>query len=125
MNRAQKIIIFLFVLLVASLGAAGYFYYEAQQIPLDEPEAVVETTLESVARHLVLPEDEEPTIATVTNLDDLAGQPFFANAKVGDRVLIYTKARKAILYDPIADRLIEVAPLAIDAPQPATTTTNP
>ncbi|OGN17447.1 MAG: hypothetical protein A3F48_04405 [Candidatus Yanofskybacteria bacterium RIFCSPHIGHO2_12_FULL_41_9] len=60
---------------------------------------------------LVLPTDEQPTVATVTDLEALKGQPFFLNAKIGYKVLIYTKAKKAILYDPQARKIVEVAPI--------------
>ena len=65
---------------------------------------------------IVLPEGEEPTIATVTDPEKLQDQAFFANAKTGDKVLIYTRAKKAYLFDPVANKLIEVAPLTVDVP---------
>ncbi len=67
--------------------------------------------MEAVGRLIVLPEDEVPTIATVTDLEALQGQPFFANAKLGDKVLIFAKAGKAILYDPVEQKIVEVAPV--------------
>ena len=68
-------------------------------------------TINSVGQLLVLPAGETPTIATVANLDQIKNQPFFANAKVGDKVLIYSKSQKAILYDPSINKIIEIAPL--------------
>jgi hypothetical protein len=47
------------------------------------------------------------------NPENLKGQSFFADAKVGDKVLIYKNAKKAILYDPIADKIITIAPLIV------------
>ncbi len=69
--------------------------------------------LKAVGRLLILPTDEQPTIATVADLSKLKGQAFFANAKLGDKVLIYTNAKKAILYRPSEDKIIELAPLNI------------
>lgn len=66
--------------------------------------------IEKVGRLIVLPENEQPTIATVTDLAKLKGQPFFARAQIGDKVLIYSQSKKAILYRPSADKIIEVAP---------------
>jgi hypothetical protein len=63
---------------------------------------------------MVLPENEQPTIATVTDPSKLSGQSFFAHAKVGDRVLLYAAAKKAILYDPNINKIIEVAPINLD-----------
>ena len=38
---------------------------------------------------------------------------FFANAQVGYKVLVYAVAKKAILYDPISNRIIEVGPVNV------------
>jgi len=75
-----------------------------------------------VGKLIALPPDEEPTIATVTDPDQLKDQVFFANAQKGYKVLLYANAKKAILYDPINKRIIEVAPINIGTP-PATPAT--
>ena len=75
------------------------------------PQQIVSDTITAVSKLVVLPADETPTVATITDLAPLAGQPFFAQAKVGDKVLIYAKAQKAILYDPSTDKVIEIAPI--------------
>lgn len=117
MTRFQYQALSLVLVLIAA-GALGFAYYSYSQA---SPEAVsareVKEVIEAVEKHMVLPEGEEPTVATVSSLDQLAGQPFFANAKIGYKVLIYTQARKAILYDPEIDRIIEVSALAIDQNQ--------
>lgn len=69
-----------------------------------------------------LPQNELPTIATVTDISKLQSQPFFANAKNGDQVLLYKQAKEAILYDPQINKIIQVSSLTIpqstDAAQP-------
>lgn len=67
--------------------------------------------VETVGKLIVLPAEEQPTIATVTDLSKLQSQPFFKNANVGDKVLIYNTAKKAILFRPTESRVIEYAPL--------------
>lgn len=113
----------LMALFLVSAGAAVYFYsqYSAikvnpQKIAQDERAAL----LTQVSRLIVLPSGEDPTLATVSNIDVLRSQAFFANARNGDRVLIYANAKKAILYDPDADKIVEVAPIVIGNPQPST-----
>lgn len=73
----------------------------------------MQTIINKVSRLIVLPEGETPTIATVADPSKLKGQAFFANAKVGDKVLIYPNSKKAILYDPNQDIIVEVAPVNI------------
>ena len=77
--------------------------------------------IEKIGKLIILPTDEEPTIATVTDLSKLQGQPFFAKAQLGDKVLIYAKAKKAILYRPETNQVIELAPLIDNAPATPTT----
>lgn len=84
------------------------------QRPVDTQKAAQEEInkiVDDVGKLIVLPKGEVPTIATVTDLKQLKDQPFFDNAKVGDKVLIYTKAQKAILYDPSSNKIVEMAPL--------------
>lgn len=61
-----------------------------------------------------LPKDEQPTIATVTDVSKLQGQVFFTNAKNGDKVLIYVKAAKAYLYSVSMNKILEVAPITVN-----------
>lgn len=70
-------------------------------------------TIATIGKHVLLPQDETPTVAQVSDLAPLQGQAFFANAAVGDIVLIYPKAQRAILYDPKLDKVIEMAPLSV------------
>lgn len=64
-----------------------------------------------VGELMFLPQDELPTIATVSDPDALKNQSFFIDAKKGDKVLIYSNAKKAILYDPVANKIITIAPV--------------
>lgn len=75
------------------------------------PENQMRELVEKVGKFMILPTNEEPTIATVSDLAKLQGQPFFAKAQLGDKVLIYKQDKKAILYRPSTNQLIEVAPL--------------
>ena len=78
----------------------------------------VEDIVQRVGKLMVLPEGETPTLAGVSDPNALGGQEFFKNAKVGDVVLMYGASRRAILYDPTANKIIEVAPITTDATSP-------
>jgi hypothetical protein len=103
------------VLLVVASSSAAYFYYKFSNIQKtatgNSAQDEVKVLVERVSKLVVLPEGETPTVATVTEPDRLKDQPFFTNAKKGFKVLIFTNAKKAILYDPEADKVVEVAPV--------------
>lgn len=123
MPKEKKLLIAAIVVFAVAVGAAIFYFVRATTAQKelasfkDNPNAAAEKeTKDLIARVgelIVLPTDETPTIATVSDPEKLKAQSFFVNAKTGDKVLIYTKARKAILYDPIAHKIVEVAPLNI------------
>jgi hypothetical protein len=109
----QKIMV---VAVIISIALAGYFYYELyklRQNPQAQAEQEVKDLTAKVGRLVVLPTDETPTIATVSDPEALKDQPFFANSVKGDKVLIYSQAKKAYLYSVALDKIIDVAPLNI------------
>ncbi len=65
--------------------------------------------LEAVNKLMVLPTDEEPVVKTVKTLDGLNYQPFFMNAEVGDEFLLFEKAKRAVLYRPSLNKIIEAS----------------
>jgi|GEM_PF-2261109 len=67
--------------------------------------------LEAVGKIMLLPSDETPTLAKVSDPAALQGQVFFKNAAVGDIVLMYPKSLRAIIYDPAQNKIIEVGPI--------------
>ncbi|MDQ3018522.1 MAG: hypothetical protein M3Q64_01480, partial [bacterium] len=110
------------------LAAIGFILYQQQHVKklnaeIDQlkkeqtQKAQAEDTKELVSKIgqlISLPQDEEPTVATVTDLGPLKDQLFFANAQIGDRVLIYRQAKKAIIYRPSENKIIEVGPVNLD-----------
>jgi hypothetical protein len=126
MINLQKLTPILVVVAILGVGAGGYFYNQYQKTNKElqtiktDPSTVqkaakeeVKKLLEEVGKLIALPTGEEPTVATVTDVEKLKDQPFFKDAKNGDKVIIYTQAKKAILYDPNAHKIIDVAPVNI------------
>lgn len=107
-----KLIVGVIVLFLLIGGALGYLFFTKSKSPTAtaNPDEVTKL-IEELSRIYDLPTGEAPTVATVTDVDKLKDQPFFAKAKNGDKVIIYNQAKKAILYDPISRRILEVAPI--------------
>lgn len=110
-------------LLVILLAATGFYLFKrnqdlsSQNKVLANPTASAEqqqAELISLVGALVeLPTDETPTVAVVSDVAKLKDQSFFESAQNGDKVLIYTKAKKAYLYRPSTNKLINIAPVNI------------
>lgn len=115
------------VLFVASLVANGYLYFQYRALLADPQRQARQETMDlvsAVGKVMALPENEEPTIATVADTEKLKDQAFFVNAQVDDKVLLYTTAKKAILYRPSTNMIIEVAPINLGNTQTTTPTTT-
>jgi len=116
MSKKQKIfnIVISFIAIIAvSLG--GYFYYQLRILKAN-PQTVAkeesESLISKISRIYLLPTGEDPTVATVSDPEALKSQSFFDQSEKGDKVLIYTKAGKAILYRPSIDKIIDTAPIS-------------
>jgi hypothetical protein len=139
----KKILIAVNVLLIIALaGATGFYFKKHRDLTLrfndvngkyeeliKDPQAAqaaeVKRYIEEVGKvYTSLPSDEEPSVATVKDKEQLKDQPFFAKAENGDITLIYSKAKLAILYRPSTKQLVNVSSVTIqDDAQPAPTTT--
>lgn len=69
-----------------------------------------------VAKHVLLPTDETPALATVTDPSKLANNHFLSQAHKGDRILIYAKWKQAVIYRPASDRIVDIGPVDVAAP---------
>jgi hypothetical protein len=89
----------------------GYVTTKNQLDKLSNPAVASQTETQQIvaeAGKLVdLPTGETPTLATVNDASKLKNQVFFADSQNGDKVLIYSKAGKAVLYRPSINKVIE------------------
>lgn len=128
MNLNYKLAVPVAILVLAVIAGSGYYLYSQNQKPsIQNPASTreeVKGLVSEVGKLIDLPKGEDPTVATVTDISKLQDQPFFQKAKNGDKVLIYTNAKKAILYDPLSKKVLDVAPINIGT-QSAQTTNLP
>lgn len=109
------------IIAVIGVGTSGFLYVQYQKVQNTLNNPSVAAQLESqdlvkkVSLFISLPEGELPTIATVSDYQKLKDQPFFEKSQNGDKVLIYTKAKKAYLYRPSTDKLIDVTIVNVDS----------
>lgn len=102
------------VLVIVGFLVGGYMVYSnSTRTPDVVAEEETAKAVQKIGRLIALPEGESPTLATVTDPEQLKDQPFFAKAQPGFQVLLYPLAQKAFLYDPGKDIIVEVATLSL------------
>jgi hypothetical protein len=128
MLNSKNILLVLAAIIIIGTGATAYYFfsqYQSAQHKLDNPNQVAQqetqALIDKMSKIIDLPKADikngEPTLATVLDKSKLKDQPFFDKAENGDKVLIYTKAKKAFLYRPDTNKIINVAPVSIGAGQ--------
>jgi len=98
------------VILVLVGGAALGGWQVWQNLQDTSGEQEVAQVLSKVSTLMELPEGT-PTLATVTDKTKLQNQTFFQKAENGDKVLIYVADKRAILYRPSTNKIVDVAPI--------------
>lgn len=106
-------------LIIAGVGITLVLFFVAlfswKNKPVEKSREAADL-IKKVSVLITLP-NEVPSVATVADKSKLADQSFFKNAENGDKVLIYTEAKKAYLYRPSANKIIEVGPININTPE--------
>ncbi len=112
----KKLNVILIILLIVALSFTVYLHQKNTKLQAN-PDALAEEEakdlVSEVKKYILLPKGEIPTVATVSDPEKLKDKPFFAKAKIGDKVLLYPVAKKAFLYDPVAKKVLEVAPINV------------
>jgi len=86
--------------------------------------------IDKVSRLILLPQNEAPSIATINNVAQLQkDSSFYKDARNGDVLLIYFQAKKAFIYDPEKNIIINTGPVFMektptDVPAVSTSTTS-
>lgn len=114
MTKRKFINVVMLVIILTSLSFGGYFYYQFRKLknnPNIEYQKEAQDLLSRVAKIYLIPTGEEPTIATVSDPNALKDQAFFTQSQKGDKVLIFSKAGRAVLYRPSINKIIETAPI--------------
>jgi hypothetical protein len=113
-----KNILILSAVLILLLLIPLFFLAKSKNSQVDPNVAIERETADltqKIGKFMELPAGEQPTLATVTDRAKLKGQNFFESAQNGDKLLVYPKAKKAILFRPSTGKIIEVTHLTTDS----------
>jgi hypothetical protein len=121
-NKTRNILIAIVLLiLVGGIGYLGYEYFNLKN-KLDDPDYLKnlqtqqltsnkEKILSRLSAILLLPDEVNPKIATINNVDDLRKEnpQFYKNAQNGDTLVLYSEL--AIIYRDSSNKIINIAPI--------------
>ncbi len=96
--------------LMAIMLTVALVYFKHYNSPADLNNVAVVERL--VGKHFLLPDNEVPALATVTDSSKITTK-FLQKAKDGDKILIYQKNGRVIIYRPSIDRIVDVGPVQI------------
>lgn len=116
------------VLLAFSVFMFGQYRQAKDKTVATTPAAVnqrVDDVVSRVGKLIILPKDQKPTVATVLHADRLKDQAFFADAKDGDKILVYSSEKRAILYRPSTNQLVNVSSVTVTPTGTGSTSLSP
>jgi hypothetical protein len=116
-RRSPILTVILLILVVALIAGLVYMFVQNKRLRSpDEQTKIQEENNQRIVdkvMQLILVPDEEPTLATIVNVDNLrkTNPDFYKDAVNGDQLVIYSS--KAIIYRESDDIIINVAPVII------------
>ena len=103
-------------LLVIVSGFLWFEYNQAQNKLADNSQQYYQQQTKNLGKLIILPTNETPTIVTVKDATKVRNQSFYASAKNGDITFVYAKNKRAILYRPDRNIIVNVAPVTVSQP---------
>lgn len=101
-------IIVLLIIIAAGVIYAVSYYAPDATVTSNQSAKDVQNLLKDLGKIYEMPKDETPTVATVTDIKKLSGQPFFKNAKDGDKVILFGGIKEAILFRSSTKKIINM-----------------
>lgn len=102
------------VVLAAVCGFFVWKYIEATKNPDAANQEITKQIVSKISKIYLVPTDEEPTVAKIQDKEKLKEQSFFSKAVNNDYLVIYSKAKLALLYREKENILVNVGPVSID-----------
>jgi hypothetical protein len=122
-SSGKMLVALLVVLLVVACAAITYLImsrgsnnddYTQEQVALEIKQKVSRLWLD-------LPE-ETPVVTTIENADEVKNQEFFRSVQNGDKLLVFIKEARVIIYRPSEDKIVNAGPVVNDNAGAATET---
>ncbi len=104
---------------IALIVLGGYGIYEKyfHLTSAEKAKKELAAAVAAVSKHIILPEGDEPVLATVVDAAALkAQQAFFSGSVNGDQLLLFPRNLKAVLWSPSRSVIVNVGPIQQQSP---------
>ncbi len=115
-SRRKPLVAVLTILLVIAVAASAVLFTKYRQLSSSNTKEERQQIIRTIQDVVALP-DEQPTLSTVVDASKFTNPTLKARAKDGDKLLVYAKAKRLILYRPSTKKVIDM--LTIQDKQPA------
>jgi hypothetical protein len=106
-----KIVVLVVCVLVVGMA---WVYHKKHSDPRSRAIAEGMMVLENVKKLQIIP-DEKPVIATIDDAEKMMKeQPFYAGVQNGDKLLIFPKSQRAVIYSPKRNIIVNSGPFVLD-----------
>lgn len=114
---SKKLVILCAVACIVALTLAGWLFVQNRDLQrkVGNKSAVHEISNDEIARKVAAVYDapnEKPSVAQVADKSKLSNEPFFQNAKKGDYVVVYPKAKIALIYRLSDNKVVNIGPIS-------------
>lgn len=111
-KRSQKLVFIITAVAIAALIIVavifGYRALPSEVATILKPAMTNDELLVRVTSLVALPSGEVPVVVSVKDIAPVDGSPYFLNASLDDKALIYCGAKRSILYGVTEDKVLEV-----------------
>lgn len=98
------------VVLIIVAVVSGLYWWKENSATQSE----LQTVKAKVGRLYLLPKDETPALVSVVDASKLSSSYLKQYAKTGDKLLLYQKQGKVIIYRPSIDKIVDIGVLELD-----------
>lgn len=129
-SRISKVLFMLLALVLVALAAGSFVLYGKYQATQQQVEKLstvqgqqelnqtqVNQLLGEMRAIILLPKDEDPVVATISDMNLLKDKDFYKDAQNGDRVVVFANAKKAYIYRPSNKMIINVGAFEVSTGQ--------
>lgn len=112
-NFGRKLVIILLLLLFVTLGVCGLLFVKYKQAVETKTLSERQQILQKIEAVIVLP-DEQPDLSTVLDTSKLTNATLQKRAQDGDKLLVYDKAKRLIIYRPSVGKVVDMLTIQSD-----------